>query len=423
MKVPIWIAVSLWTAAVVLICGTITLSWTTTQWRAGVEGMWVRASSELQARITQAIREDIGFVKLVASAISDVEPLLQSQSVPNSGYDPIQLIRLFNGLTDESGRLSNSLGFMRRQSPTTNGKLSWQIAKNFGCEPYMYAYADASIYPLFYGYCASENGRVDRTTLAYNGTDWGLKPEEAAMLSGSRPATFLPVFPLLGKFMLTYELAYPVAPAVPYAVTFAEFSLDVFTKFVANLTVIEGRGSVYIVDLADGALLASNVPGSVLSNTGDRLFAANSSFPVIRETYPVALRAINNSGTPLLTDGMAGSWKVSADRYVEAAGINWLIVVAVPSDAVVGNLYSSIIIVSVVCAIILVLLSGATFVVAYAYIQRPLGRLNQRMKQGDGSAQATTEETKGLFSFREVEELTEQYDSMERRRNSSSTAK
>lgn len=423
MRFPVWVGASAWTCACVLICGIVILAWSGTQWRADVDAMWNRAAFETQTRVSQAIHEDLAFIKLASSAVTDIEqsPLLQSSTISDSdqsNYQPASLIRLFNALDGGSGRTFNSLGFMRRQSPTTNGKLSWQIAKGFGCSEYMYAYANGIIYPQFYGYCALEaNAQVLSSNLAYNGTDWGLKPEEAQLLDGKRKALFLPVFNLLGKFMLTHEMAYGVGS---FAVSFAEAALDTFTQMVANISILDGKGVVYVVEIPTGAMLASNHPEAVIADNNQRLFAINNTHDSIRETYPIALVAAladkDPSGIELI-DGSAGRWRISSDRYVDADGIDWLIVVSVPSHAIFGHVRHTIAVVTGVCVVLLVVLCAFTCAVFYFFLGRPLNRLRARMASG------SREESNTLLSswFSEVQDLNETYTNNHRQQQQIST--
>ena len=280
-----------------------------------------------------------------------------------------------------------SLGTMQR-APATGKKWSWQIAVGFGCADYIYAYIDGSIAPEFHGYCATldkgERGYVLNTAkLAYNGTDWGFKTDETDMLDGKFNETMLPINSLLGVFTCTYErLVYCSAAdqtrkrhhtaSKPFAVVFAERSLRELDVALAALR-NNDEGVSFIVERQSGALVASSVANQTQNAKGERVGAINATDATIAK----AMKQVVAAKSSTLEADFNGDLLVSVESFKPVRGVDWLLVVAVPTNLLVGAVRSatqksvaifvSILIVSIVAA------AGTT----YYCVTRPLRRVRE----------------------------------------------
>jgi len=365
-RMKLWVLVSLVTGLLTILCAFSVIAIMVTGWHENVTDTWNIAAGHIQINIVDTLKENLDFLMFAATSPPFIEPQLAQENMPFSDYNASQLTRMFTGYDGESGYHFNSFGMMIAgfgrvpgNETLPNAKLSWQVAKGFGCPEYIYAFSDASINPLFLGHCAYENGTVDMANIAYSGADWGLKNQEQWILDGTLDNAFLPVTELLGHLMLTFEVGYPVVANTDddgnatgrYAVTFAEIDMNTFAQFVErNVTVLGGKGYAYVVETVNGKMVASTVPGSVFNAEGNRQAASTSTTPAIRETYGKDTTA----GTP---------WIVTTTRY-QKTGLDWTIYVVVHERDIYGDMYyrtgiaigiSAVVI--VVCIVLVVLLT------------------------------------------------------------------
>lgn len=334
---------ALWVGIPLIIVSGAILGICISGWVKGVNYTWDIAVNETMNTVSEELMNHLNFVRFAAFSVPFIEPMITTRSMPFSNYSPGTLIRMFDAFDGESGYTFGSFGiimaydtFVPPASPGvfTVRKVSWQVAKGFGCPDFIYAYSDASINPTFLGYCAQN---LNASVPAYQGTDWGLSTEDLSLLS-SGGETFLDVFQLLGQFTLTFKTAYQMI-GKPYAITFAELNLKTFSDFVSkNVSVFGGVGNIYVYETRTRAMIASNRPDSVLSNGTVRLPAPNltSGFVSYRRFNPytgldwtIALQATSYDvyQNLLLTTGIAG-------------GVSAIIVVAaIVVSAILGHLW------------------------------------------------------------------------------------
>ncbi len=359
----LWVGFSLWSTLCLCVCAGTIIGIMVSGWKAGVRSTWTHASVQAQNNMEQALNASLNFVRFASSSVPFIVPILPPAGRAN--FEPAPLMRMFDAYDGESGFQFGSFGMlMRFGPPNSTGKLSWQIAKGFGCTPYMYAFSDASIHPQFHGYCIDANGTVDWSVRKYSGFDWGLKPQEIALLDGGIRSTFLPVFELLGQFTLTHEIA---LPAPVNMVAFAELDLRTFSDYIArNVSIFNGKGYAYVTESATGAMIASTVAGSVLYGNGTRVLAGASNVDAIRETF-------GSTGNDV------GRWLVTRTQRVEP-GLNWTIYVVVLDSDVYGNLYYSVMVAGLVSMAIVLVAIGLTFVGTFAWMTKPLRVVLSKLK-------------------------------------------
>lgn len=340
-------------------------------WITNVSHTWDLSAGETQQRIVQSINGSLNFLKFASASVPYIEPDIGN--MPASGYDPSALIRMYQAYNGESDYSFGSFGFMERHPNSTTEKLSWQIANYPTLCPYrVYCFSDLSVYPLFVCHCVLANGTVDYSSRPYNGTDYGFKPDEEAILDGRMNETFLPIFDLVGTFTLTHELGILGHEAI----AFAEMSLGLFTAFVESLDILEGLGVAYVAESATGAMLASTDPRAVFGPAGARLFAFNSSDPGVSSTFwsavssfaqrlPNGSIALSGSASGSLTvDEAASGWRLSAYRYVDQ-GLDWVVVVAVPSSAIFSDMTMAVETAAIICMVIALAVIAASGFAAY----------------------------------------------------------
>jgi len=359
-------------------------------------------SGQLAHGVEGAVNQIVYELREAADAVADVEPLVTSCSMPISDYSPQPLVRLFNALSSPS-RPIGSLGIIQvAPNSSNNGKVSWQVASGYGCQDYMYAYADPANYPTFTGYCyfASNATPVD-TTPDYVGTDWGLKKEERELLVAPRTKAevFLPVFPLLGYFTLTYERTVSCqGQSAPYAAVFAEQSIAQLDTALRSLTISNDPDNdriAFILERSTGALVSAseaNLTQRLVQDGNnnlqvERVFFQNATDERIKEIA----RSMEPYASNLENLYSAQSWNqgrlwVTAVPYQNEAGLNWVLVVAVPQGSflqTLANASAFSIGLSVGMILIGLLL---TFLGVHFLISRPLNRLQKHVREGMGEA-------------------------------------
>lgn len=278
-----WVAFSFGISLMLIACASITIGVMADGWQKSADAMWSFSSSQIQENLRNVIHDMLSFLKFSASSVPYFTPSLYTKSVPPSGFDPTLLIRMYDTFNRNSGFNFNSFGFLRRINSTSNAKESYQIAKFYLCPNVIWAYSDPSINPEFVGYCVDENDSFNSSKKDYEGFDWGLKPNEAAILDGKLQSSFLPLFNLLGNFTLTYEMSWKAG----YAVTFAEMDVTLLSRYVSNLSILGGKGIIHIYENPDGLMVAST-DGKVVYPNGTRYRfqeAPNSDYIVNKQIY------------------------------------------------------------------------------------------------------------------------------------------
>lgn len=362
---------SIWTTFCLVVLFGCVIGIMITGWQNSVTNTWNIASIQTQNNIMQAMNASIDHVKFASRSIPFIEPLISEQNIPDADYDPNRIVRSLDAFNTASGYQLGSFGMLMGKDGAPDAKLSWQIAIGFGCdsdphEGEIYAFSDLSIHPRFIGYCVFKNETIDTSFLAYDAFDWGLKPEEKAILNGDIEETFILVS-LLGQFTLTYEIGYPNYVAGPkYAVTFAELNLQTFSDYLAqDITIMDGKGYAYVFETTTGAMIASTIPDTVVMPNGTRFLTHSSPNEVIANTHEF--------------DSISSDWLVTHANRVEP-GIDWTVVVAVRSSDVYGDMYYSILVASMVSLTILIVLIIATFVGAHLWITRPVQNLMRKVR-------------------------------------------
>jgi uncharacterized membrane protein len=335
-----------------------------TGWQHSVDDLWTVAAEQTRTAMMQVVNDTLSFTQFVAESVPQLDHILRN----NSNHDPTALLRAFAAFNQFSGYQLSSMGFLQHATPPrpASAKVSWQIARGFGCPSYMYAYSDDLINPQFVGYCGEANGFVNYTNPpAYVGADWGLKPQEIALLNGSAGSTglFLPVFDLLGAFTLTYETVYPPPRSglVPWAVTFAELDLTMLCDYIhTHIRLLDGKAFAFIYETQSGAMIASTINGTLFASNRTRYTVYNNPNEWIRQT----------------ADGAEPGWLVTLTQRTEP-GLNWTVIVAASESNVKGNIQTGIVVGSVACLCVLIALVLLTWLGMSCCVVRQLNAKKQ----------------------------------------------
>lgn len=298
MKLKIWHTVALCSFLFILLGSGCSIGIMYSWWRQTAVNAWNKEANSTQQAVMRVLQENLDFVRFAASSVAIFNP---------TGAVPAELVRMFRAYDDASPYTIGSIGMLQRAPNTTTGKYSWQLALGFGCPRYIYAYADATTpYPTFLGHCTLGEA-VNWTDSAYVGSDWGLKPEEIKLTSGTLPYTFLPIFNLLDQFTLTYETA------LNGTVSFAELNLATFSSYVANNV----TANVYVYET---------------TGSGGPLIAASKVEVVVNGTRALAATLPGYNGTT------SSNWHTVATRYQDT-GLDWTIVTYKSDWDVYSDLY------------------------------------------------------------------------------------
>jgi hypothetical protein len=383
MKVPSWFYPALLSGLSLLIVSGILIGVLYSSSASQIDDMVNKLSAEVQDNIDSKITDIIDELQLEAIAVRFNEPLVLSGNMPNSSYDPIILLRLMNtfyNLNVESMGIimKGPLGYLNG-----NSKISWELARNFGCPYYIYAFADESTYPNFDGYCAFENGTIS-TQSAYNGTDWGLKPEEAMLLDGQLNETFLPIFSLLGTFTLTYESIY-YYDNVPYVLTFAEKSLAQLDQFMSQLTVGKS-GLAYVIERKPGYLITSTIQNQTQNITFENGQMVISRVAAVQAQDDMIRRAANFLGNLSNFIG-ENQWtnnglSITATQYGKINGLDWVIITVIPRDDFIGGIRGKSIGAAIGASITVLVIIVLTIAIMFILISKPLKKLASELESG-----------------------------------------
>jgi hypothetical protein len=274
----LWVGISIWTTVLACVTTGITIGILVSAWKQNVDALWSTASLATLTQVSAQINAHLDAVAFAAVRV----PL-----------DSTQLLGYYVGYAQHSPFHMDSLGFLSRGA-AGNSKYSWQMAEFYVCPQWGYFYSDASINPQFHGYCANDTV-IDYGSLAYNGSDWGLKPQEIQLLDGTLEETFLPVGSIVGIPTLTYEVARDTngPPAGGPFVSFADIDLATFVTFLrSDVTVWNGYGLVTVHDTNTGAIIASNGPDVGIDTSQWYTAAFRTQRPGLDWTTTVAVQNI-----------------------------------------------------------------------------------------------------------------------------------
>ena len=326
-RCPIWVWGAILIGVAVIITGGSLLAVMQTSITNQQRASYQQLGSMIESDMQQSANSLLANLYEAAIFLIELEPMIKNCQMGDN-YQPTAMIELFNGLSQDETRQLGSLGFISKAPNTTNGKLSWQVALGFGCPKYIYAYAEATTYPLFLGFCASSDLTIDRNTTAYNGSDWGLKPEEADLLIANVSANrtiHLPIFALIDRLMLTVERTVSCPGKVGYGAVFAEQSLGQLDRALSQITSQEDTpGTVaFIYERQTQFLISSSLPNltqSVAPNgTVSRVKISETNNGVLREIYGAV--ANNNIETE--------NWWIVSTPFINQ-DIDWILVSAIP---------------------------------------------------------------------------------------------
>lgn len=403
---PIWISISSIFVIALITYGVTVIPVMGTQWHSRVLDLCNSNFDNVRKSTIDNIDENIEFNKLASSSVGQLEHLIQQGTIPDSNYDPIILVRLFNAL-ETSNHKFNSIGMLMESPSNPGGKVSWQVVQGFGygCSKYMYAYCDPSIYPVFYGYCIDGYGNMDSIP-TYTGMDWGLKPSEKQMLDGQYNSTFLDIFYLEGQFMITYNLAYYLNPSLtnssithnynkPYVVLFGEESLETLNEYILSISIFNGKGILYMMEHNTGNLISVNIE-NIMRTGSTRISAINgTNITMIKETAPTIFSTKKYGNYDI------GDYRVGVSSYTDSnsRGINWDIIIVAPKSVVYDKLAKTTKVVISISVVVLIVTIFITILAVYLLVVKRLKIINKRLEKL--TKQNQSPDSNGLLSTRD----------------------
>ncbi len=407
-RIPLWLAPTFCIMLMALIVGltaAVLLSLMEEATNAQLLMDSTSISSLMLLGATTAADSIIEAVRDASMAVDMFEPRLQVCGAPQSNHTGETLLRSLEVLPGPW----LSLGVMQRSTVDPSTKWSWQMARGFGCPEHIYAYIDGETAPAFVGYCASlvPGGFNLSTALAYNGTDWGFTPLERQMLfDGAFDEAFTDVKPLLGVLEVSYRrlIRCPGADKRPFALVFASRTIGQLEEaLIAERA--NASGVTFIVERTTGLMVAASVANQSYVDGGKaRPVATNATNAMIREAASMLAGAASRRGS--FQDRLF----VSATPYAPARGIDWIVVVAIETDAVVAAVQGAAFNLKLASALVAV---GAIIFAAigsYVCITRPLQRIAREIRDrraGTFDAASAEESDTSAFAFAETSDIRE----------------
>ena len=295
------------------------------------------------SRMNQALATIVSTARLAAL----ITPELRDCALENqtqATFDPYPLLTL--NFASEAGLLQG-VGVITAPINASTGevdasnKVSFEVTDGSivkpACPGYLYGFTTAA--PGYESYCIADSGAVDYSQVRYSGPDYGLAPEEVDLIEGRTSADFLPVFNLVGRQSLTYELAWrcnSVTARQAYGISFAQTNLLLLSAYFQSMA---QDGVIYVVERASGLLVASNVPDQTVtidpaSGSQVRVSAANASNKAIQEIAD-ALGPLSSFSSG---EYISKNYAILAQRYEYAPAdspLGWILVVAAERDGLV----------------------------------------------------------------------------------------
>ena len=371
IRIPLWVLNTIFIGIAVFVTGgsmfAVMQTSITNQQKASYQELGTIMQNDMKHSVQYLLNNLYG----AAIAVVDIEQKVRKCQMTD-GYSPERMIELFNFLSHDPTRQLGSLGFIMKAPNSSNGKVSWQIALGFGCPDYIYAYAEPGSYPLFLGHCAYRNVTIDWNNTAYNGTDWGLKPEESELLTSSPLQTIhLPIFALIDRLMLTIEHSITCDNLTIYGAVFAEQSLTQLdnalievTKDDSTIAFIYERESGYLISSSVPSLTQKIVNGSIL-----RVKTSEASNGEITKIYDSI-----KMGTSETDD-----WWIVSTNLIEG-DIDWVLVSAIPVKGYIQTLRNISGMAAGIAVAIIIVVLGLSVFITLKFVSQPLRTFTQNLK-------------------------------------------
>lgn len=355
-------------------------------------------TKDMAQQLTALVDQLFYRFRLITGAMYDLEPLLQTCSIPDSNYSGELLARIFNAMDDAEQPLG-SLGIIRRDSVNTAkygapSKWSWQVAAGFGCPDIIWAVCDPVSYPNFTGTCAfPNNGSLFPGPPIYQGEDWGLKPEEAYLLLNASTGSevVLPVFSLLNSLTLTYEVSIPSCSGdstAPYALLFAEQSLQKLGTVVESISGSFDDSIIVLLEHTSKLLLASNIANQ--THVGDqRLHVSNVSDARLREIFT----ALDELMMPADNRSLSSENYWISQVHYQRNGVDWLLLSALPQRSLLTFIREASSISIGISIALVVVLPALIMLATYCLISRPIMQFKDAPRKTSSSSSSGTHYT------------------------------
>lgn len=258
MRLPIWCVILACTTVPAIIVGCISIGLLHWGSQNQVDHMYQLSVSEIQRNIQTQVSEYFDVMRMVSSGIDEIEPEFKGLKMPvQGGFDPKNLIRYMNTLVYR--HKFESIGIIVKASlADKRSKSVWEIAHGFGCPEFIYGRMDDTSNDRYIGQCAGFDGTIS-SAIAYNGSDFGLKPEEQLLLDGTISQTFLPIFPLLTINTLTYAKNLRDQNGNVYGFSFAQKGLAMIDEYFESIQ-LGTSGVAYIYERTTSNLVTCSVP-------------------------------------------------------------------------------------------------------------------------------------------------------------------
>lgn len=355
-------------------------------------------TSQVQNNIRHVIDQMLEGVRRPAYLLQALDPVLRQCSLPTSQdpFDPSTMIRIMDSYRSFTDPLIEyplgSVGVAI--SGPMDGKQEdlyrWELVvdPDDSCYEYTYRFQDASTDGRMYGLCAWSNLSISSDDFYLeNRSLTPLSPIEALLLNGSKGETFLPL-PAYQQNPdqdlengLTYLL--PVRcdgfPEGVYALTSARKSLSQLEEHLLFMNMNMENGVAYVVESQTSFLVASSAENQTLYNDqGYRVNVSQALDLAIASTSRKLLAHANQSGLQgwehfsRLEMLETKDWVITAQRYYNRIGIDWVVVVAYPSWSVYQDQFIAYRDAMIAAGILMILALIMTSCVLHGLITRPL---------------------------------------------------
>ena len=212
------------------------------------------------------------------------------------------------------------------------------------CQEFLFGFTDNDT--TYSSYCMDGSGQfVVPAVLKYSGPDYGATDQERRLMLGETgPALFTPVFDLVGRQSISYELAKQNCVANVtgnYAIAFAQTNLLLLS---GQLQLFDIDGVSFIIERSTGLLVAASIPDqTVLVTAGggqERIAAVNSTNKLISAGGRLVMKNIDSllPLTPLMGPGIV-VFALPYEYPNSEAPLGWANVVVLRTSDFVTTVY------------------------------------------------------------------------------------
>ena len=289
-----------------------------------------------KSRINQAMGTLVSTAKLTTLIVPSLHECWL-EGATQATFDPFPLVAIQDVAEDSLLQGAGVITAPSDQNGVINStnKVSFEVTDgsivNPRCPNYLYGFTTQNL--DYQSYCISSSGTVDYSYSPYSGPDYGLAQEELDLLEGRSQADFLPVFNIVGRQSLTYEVSWrcDASQTRAYGIGFAQTNLLLLSEYLKLLAL---DGIIFIAERSTGLLVACNIDGQTVNITTNswggqdqvRIGAVNATDPGVREVANAVGSLASSSGIYVSSNYAI----ITLPYEYEPSGtsLDWIIVVA-----------------------------------------------------------------------------------------------